>query len=66
MPAQLSKTARRSSGRANTVRLPFQVFRPNKPGRPTRLAACFPSQEEAEAFAAQIGGYVFFRWDQGR
>jgi hypothetical protein len=66
MAEQLSKTARRSLGQSNTIRTPFQVFRPNKPGRANHPVACFATQEEANAFAASIGGYVFSWRDEIR
>jgi len=66
MAEQLSKTARRSLGQSNTIRTPFQVFRPSKPGRANHPVACFATKEEADAFAASIGGYVFSWRDEIR
>jgi hypothetical protein len=50
----------------NTVRTPFQVFKPAKPGKANHPVASFASREEAEAFATQIGGYVFAWRDETR
>jgi hypothetical protein len=59
MAEQLSKTARRSMSQVNTTRLPFQVFKPTKPGKANRPVASFGSREEAEAYAKTVDGYVF-------
>lgn len=66
MAEQLSKTARRSMVQGNTVRTPFQVFRPNKPGKANHPVASFATREEAETYATQIGGYVFAWRDDTR
>jgi hypothetical protein len=66
MAEQLSKTARRSLGQSNTIRTPFQVFKPSKPGKANYPVACFASKEDAEALAAAIGGYVFSWRDEVR
>jgi hypothetical protein len=66
MAEQLSKTARRSLVQVNTIRTPFQVFKPTKPGRAALPLASFATKQEAEQFAAQIGGYVFFWQDELR
>ena len=59
MAEQLSKTARRSLGQGGAVRLPFQVFKPTKPGKANHPVGSFATRDEAEAFAAEVGGYVF-------
>jgi nitrous oxide reductase accessory protein NosL len=64
--AELSKTARRSMVQGNAVRTPFQVFKPTKPGKANHPVASFASREDAEAFAAEIGGYVFTWRDEAR
>ena len=66
MAEQLSKTARRSMVQGNTVRMPFQVFKPTKRGKPHHPVASFASKAEAEAFAAEIGGYIFAWRDEAR
>jgi hypothetical protein len=50
----------------NTVRMPFQVFKSTKRGKAHHPVASFASREEAEAFAAEIGGYLFAWGDEAR
>jgi hypothetical protein len=66
MAEQLSKTARRSLGQGSGIRTPFQVFRPVKAGKANHPVAYFATKEEAEAYAASIGGYVFTWRDDNR
>jgi len=66
MAEQLSKTARRSLAQNIAVRTPFQVFRPNKPGKANHPVASFATKEEADVYAATIGGYVFTWRDEIR
>lgn len=66
MAEQLSKTARRSLGQGGGVRTPFQVFKPAKAGKANHPVPYFATKEEAEAYAASIGGYVFTWRDDNR
>ena len=66
MAEQLSKTARRSLGQSGGVRTPFQVFRRAKAGKANHPGAYFATKEDAEAYAAAIGGYMFTWRDEIR
>jgi hypothetical protein len=60
MAEQASKTARRSLNQIQTVRTPYHVFKRVPNGKPVRPVASFTTKDEADAFAAQMKGYVFF------